>query len=192
MLTGSPASPEQARDFCARWPGMLRDRLGWFVSELGVAEPGLEALDGLVANVPLLLAGLGFGLALAPINAAVLATTDDDVHGLASALVVVARMVGMLVGISALTSLGLRAFYRERDGLPLVGEVCGDKGTCKEYNALLLDAALTQEQVVFAGAAVCADRLEGLVLVPESAISSIQSPPSRLTEVSAATSAVEG
>lgn len=115
-----------------------------------------EALDGLVANVPLLLAGLGFGLALAPINAAVLATTDDDVHGLASALVVVARMVGMLVGISALTSLGLRAFYRERDGLPLVGEVCGDEGTCKEYNALLLDAALTQEQVVFAGAAVCA------------------------------------
>ena len=51
MLTGSPASPEQARDFCARWPGMLRDRLAWFVTELGVGEPGLESLDGLVVTV---------------------------------------------------------------------------------------------------------------------------------------------
>ena len=41
------------------------------------------------ANVPLVVGGLGFGLALAPVNAAVLATTDDEVHGLASAGVVV-------------------------------------------------------------------------------------------------------
>lgn len=132
--------------------GMLLTAVGF----AWMATWDAEALEGLTANVPLLLAGLGFGLALAPINAAVLASTDDDVHGLASALVVVARMVGMLVGVSALTSLGLRAFYRERDGLPPVGDVCGDRDTCGAYNDLLLDAALTQEQVVFAGAAVCA------------------------------------
>ena len=65
-----------------------------------------------------MLGGFGFGLALAPVNAALLASTDDDVHGLASALVVVARMVGMLVGISALTTIGLRRYYAEQADLP--------------------------------------------------------------------------
>lgn len=114
------------------------------------------SLESWSANVPLLLTGLGFGLALAPVNAVVLASTDAGVHGLASALVVVARMVGMLVGVSALTALGLRAFYEERDALPPVAEVCGKPAPCSAYNDLLKAAALTQEQVVFTGAAVCA------------------------------------
>ena len=67
---------------------------------------------------PLVICGFGFGLALAPVNAAMLATTDDEVHGVATALVVVARMVGMLVGISALTTIGLRRYYAEQDDLP--------------------------------------------------------------------------
>src|SRR3546814_20233807 len=44
-------------------------------------------------NLTLLLTGFGFGLALAPVNAALLASTEDSVHGVASALVVVARLV---------------------------------------------------------------------------------------------------
>ncbi len=51
MLTGSPGSPERARDFCARWPAMLQDRLAWFAGELEVGEPSVEALDGLVVAV---------------------------------------------------------------------------------------------------------------------------------------------
>ncbi|MDF9715573.1 MFS transporter [Nocardioides sp. ChNu-153] len=132
--------------------GMAAAAVGFVV----MARWDASALEGWGANVPLLLTGLGFGLALAPVNAVVLASTDDTVHGLASAMVVVARMVGMLVGISALTTLGLRAFYAERDALPAIDEVCGRVGTCDAYKDLLRDAALTQEQVVFAGAAVCA------------------------------------
>jgi MFS family permease len=93
----------------------------------------------LTPTLTLLLGGFGFGLALAPVNAALLASTRGSVHGVVSALVVVARMIGMLVGISALTTIGLRQYYdAQRDGLGPV------------------DAALAQEHTVFLGAAVCA------------------------------------
>lgn len=97
-----------------------------------------QSLAGAGANVPLLVCGFGFGLALAPVNAALLASTSDDVHGVASALVVVARMVGMLVGISALTTIGLRRFYASPDTLTAT------------------QRAIIQEHAVFTGAAVCA------------------------------------
>jgi hypothetical protein len=51
MLIGDPAPPEQARDFCARWPDLLRERLSWFASETGAGAPVPEALDGLVVSV---------------------------------------------------------------------------------------------------------------------------------------------
>jgi MFS family permease len=118
---------------------------------------GPTALDHPVATVPLLLGGLGFGLALAPLNAALLGATAADVHGLASALVVVARMVGMLVGISVLTELGLRKYFAARDALPPATQVCGHGlTTCTRYTDLLQGAVLSQIGVIFLGAAVCA------------------------------------
>ncbi len=117
---------------------------------------GLTSLEDASSNVALLLGGFGFGLALAPVNAAVLASTDDDVHGLASALVVVARMVGMLVGISALTTIGLRRYYAEQADLPEPSDVCDGKTRCAEFTDLLRVAGIAQEQTVFLGAALCA------------------------------------
>ncbi len=118
----------------------------------------MDTLHHLDANVPLALCGFGFGLALPPINAAILASTDDDVHGLASAFVVVGRMVGMLVGISALTAIGLRRFYaaQEDNPLPPAREVCDGRTRCKEFSDLLAAQGIPQEHAVFAGAAVCA------------------------------------
>ncbi len=126
---------------------------------------GLDSLDHWVSTVPLLLAGLGFGLALAPVNAALLAATEDAVHGVTSALLVVARMVGMLVGISALTTIGLRRYYAVQADLPSPSEVC-DAGTrCSEYTTLLKEAGLAQLQTVFVGAAFCAVAAGVLALV---------------------------
>jgi hypothetical protein len=117
---------------------------------LWMAQWGEGSLDLFVSNVPLVAGGLGFGLALAPVNAAMLASTSEDAHGLASALVVVARMVGMLVGISVLTTWGLRRLYAEADARPHLGT-----------QAL----AIIEEQAVFTGAAVAAALAAVLALV---------------------------
>lgn len=123
---------------------------------------GLTSLEQATATVPLVVTGLGFGLALAPVNAALLAATEAAVHGVASALLVVARMVGMLVGISALTTIGLTRYYAVQSDLPTPTEVCDGATGCAAYNLLLKEAGLAQLQTVFLGAAVCA-AVAGLV-----------------------------
>jgi hypothetical protein len=116
-----------------------------------------NSLSSIWATAPLLLAGLGFGLALAPLNSALLAATDAAVHGLASAFAVVARMIGMLVGVSALTEIGLHQFYSASAKLPLATTVCGHGLTsCPAYDDRLQAAVISQISVIFAGAAVCA------------------------------------
>lgn len=124
--------------------------VGMALAALGFAlmtQWGVDSLEHLTSDLTLVVCGFGFGLALAPVNAAVLASTDDDVHGVASAMVVVARMVGMLVGISALTALGLRRYYDhlEDNPLPSAREVCGDRTRCQEYSDLIAAAGIPQE-----------------------------------------------
>jgi hypothetical protein len=102
-------------------------------------------------------AGLGFGLAIAPVNAVLLAATDAAVHGLASALVVLARTVGMLVGLSALTAIALRVFFarQERVGTPFT--LCPDNPQdCPAYVDATRASVIVELQVIFAGAALTA------------------------------------
>ena len=155
--------------YLTRWVSAgLVTALGMILAAVGfvlMSRWGLTSLDDASSNVALLLGGLGFGLALAPVNAAVLATTDDEVHGLSTAFVVVSRMVGMLVGISVLTTVGLRRYYAEQSDLPSVRDVCDGKSRCDEFTDLLRVAGIAQEHTVFAGAALCAVIAAGLALV---------------------------
>lgn len=102
----------------------------------------------------LALTGLGLGLALAPVNNAALADAPQDAHGTASALVVVSRMVGMVVGIALLTAIGLRHYYQVVTGLP-------DPSDARA----LVDAGISQVHYVFYGATTAAV-LGALAAVP--------------------------
>jgi MFS family permease len=133
--------------------GMVLATLGFWL----MAGWGPDSLTHLSSSAVLAMTGLGFGLALAPVNAALLASTSDAVHGVASALLVVARMVGMLVGISALTTIGLRRYYAVEADIPSPNSVCGGTKTrCAEYTRLVEQAGIEQLQAIFLGAAICA------------------------------------
>jgi hypothetical protein len=118
---------------------------------------GERSLDGGWSYVVLFVAGLGFGLAIAPVNTVLLAVTGGHVHGSASALAVVARTVGMLAGLSLLTAIALRRFTAaiEAIGSP-VGLCPSSPADCPAYDRAAEAAVLTQLHTIFAGAAVAA------------------------------------
>ena len=159
FLVGLPVGALAGGWLTHRLPAGVVTALGMAAAGIGFAWMstwGMDSLASPVATVPLVLAGSGIGLVMAPVNAALLASTGDSVHGVASALLVVARTVGKLIGISVLTTIGLRRFYAEQDGLPAPKDVCPAGTTrCAEFTRLLQEAGLTQLQTIFLGAAVC-------------------------------------
>lgn len=75
--------------YAGLWLGLRDEVLGWMV-------PGL------------LVAGAGFGLMFAPIGATAIEAAPVADRGIAAALSLVFRLLGMTVGISTLTALGVR------------------------------------------------------------------------------------
>jgi hypothetical protein len=106
---------------------------------------GHGSLQSWSATPVLLLVGLGLGLPIAPVNAAALASARDDARGVVSSLVVLARMVGMVVGLGLLTAIGLYRYYRTVAALPDQSDT-----------AALAAAGVVQVQTVFFGGASAA------------------------------------
>ena len=107
------------------------------------------------ADIALAVCGLGFGIVIAPLTAAVLALTRDQSHGLATSLVVLARTMGMMVGLSALTAFGLHRFHQIL-GTPVLTDP--DLRARVDHLARLVAAAFLQEyrEIFSVAAAICA------------------------------------
>lgn len=119
-----------------------------------------------LSDLELVVCGLGFGLVVAPVNIAVLGAVESRHHALGSALAVVARTVGMLAGLSALTAVALRRFYEAeaRIGSPL--KLCPTHPeSCPAYDAASTRAIVSELHTIFAGAAVCTALAGALALL---------------------------
>jgi len=103
----------------------------------------------------LVLCGVGMGATIAPLTTSLLNCTPDDLHGLAASLVVVARMVGMVVGVSLLTTVGLHTLSTRAAALPSPAELCpGTPLSCPRYDRLFTDALTSELTVIFFSAAL--------------------------------------
>jgi len=118
------------------------------------AELALRTGPFRTADLALAACGLGFGIVIAPLAATVLQLTRTEHHGLASSLVVLARVMGMLVGLSALTAFGLFRF-RQILGTPQLTEP--DLRARLEHLDRLVAAAFLQEyrEIFTIAAALC-------------------------------------
>lgn len=123
---------------------------GWRADELSVHAGPLR-----VADLALAACGVGFGLVIAPLTSAVLRLTRGQSHGLATSLVVLARTMGMLIGLSALTAFGLYRF-RQILGTPVL-HATGLQARVHELEALVAAAFLQEYREIFLiAAAMCA------------------------------------
>jgi MFS transporter, DHA2 family, triacylglyceride efflux pump len=102
---------------------------GWLTVRFGYRVPAALGLVGAIvgfalmsrwqASTPygvmiphLVLAGVGFGLTIAPIAAAAINAAPESYRGTASALVIIFRLIGMTVGVSSMATYGIqRANY---------------------------------------------------------------------------------
>ncbi|MEM6281024.1 MAG: MFS transporter [Chloroflexota bacterium] len=79
----------------------------WQTWEIGISNTYIIIHEAIV--------GIGLGLTFAPISASVINAADDRDRGIASALVLVLRLVGMTVSVSALTTYSLGEVNRIAD-----------------------------------------------------------------------------
>jgi len=67
----------------------------------------------------LAICGFGFGLVIAPLSTAVMDSVGGEERGIASSLIVMLRMIGMIIGLSAITSWGTGRFHLMTAGMTL-------------------------------------------------------------------------
>jgi MFS family permease len=116
--------------------GLLAERLGYravAAAGLLLAALGFWRLGGWPSSLAyprmiadLTVCGLGFGLVIAPVGAAAINSAPRGALGIASSLVMVMRLVGMMAGLSALTSWGVSRLNASIATLPPLAQAPGE------------------------------------------------------------------
>jgi MFS family permease len=137
--------------------GMLLSALGFLRLsgwDAAITEPRL--------SIDLAITGLGFGLVLAPLAGSVLGASRDGNETVGAASLTVARMIGMMIGLSSLTTWGLGAFAHRVAHHPLPLPTPGQSPNAyhlavEHYQAAVTAAALfVFDRLFLIAAALCA------------------------------------
>ena len=136
--------------------GLLMVAAGLFLCsrwELGVDDPEL--------TLQLLLTGVGFGLVIAPILHRALQAVGEDYRATAASLVTVARMMGMTLGLAAMSAWGVEHFQVLTSGLELPLPQTGEStealnARIAQYTSDVNDAGLSVFRAFFRAAAIVA------------------------------------
>ena len=136
--------------------GLLMVAAGLFLCsrwEIGVDDPEL--------TLQLLLAGVGFGLVIAPILHRALQAVGEDYRATAASLVTVARMMGMTLGLAAMSAWGVEHFQILTSGLELPLPQTGESAEVlnariEQYTSGVNEAGLSVFQAFFRTAAIVA------------------------------------
>ena len=147
--------------------GLLMVAAGLFLCsrwELGVDDPEL--------TLQLLLAGVGFGLVIAPILHRALSAVGEGYRATGASLVTVSRMMGMTLGLAAMSAWGVEHFQVLTSGLdfPILqpGETSeAHAARLEQYSADLNTAGLTVFRNFFLAAAIIALAAIPFALLPE-------------------------
>ncbi|MCH8062471.1 MAG: MFS transporter [Chloroflexi bacterium] len=123
--------------------GLVLMALGfWFMSgwDASIADPAMSA--------HLVTAGLGFGLVIAPLALAATNSVRTSDRGSAAAMITATRIVGMTVGLAALTAWGTGRFDTLVAGISLPFGLPGETPEqvaqrMQEFNDRLVNAGLT-------------------------------------------------
>lgn len=114
----------------------------------------------------LVILGIGFGLVTAPTNAAVVDAAPADQRGTAAGLVIVARLVGLSVGLSGLTAWALYRYNQLRPSIvlpPITDPAYADAAAAAQADltATALAETFLAAAVVMVVGVIVATRLRG-------------------------------
>ncbi|HLG65192.1 MAG TPA: MFS transporter [Ktedonosporobacter sp.] len=137
----------------ARWTavlGLIATAAGFWLMHLWPLN-----VDWTQITISTMIAGSGFGLVIAPISTTAINAASERQIGMASSVVTVLRMIGMILGLAALTSWGLGRFRLLAAGFkPPVGVPAFSAQYNNLYSQYLIGAAHAVYTAIFLAAGI--------------------------------------
>jgi len=122
----------------------------------GSLQPHLLGLPLRLADGELFLTGLGLGIEIAPVSAALLDAVGEAERGAGAAFLIIMRLIGMLVGFSLVAGFGLWEFHQATAHLqpPLPGLNPNFATQFAIYTLRVKQAIFDQYHLIFRGTAI--------------------------------------